>query len=73
MKTETMYQYLDRTQHLAGIRKERHTRRKGGKDMCYLIVDSRFGKIAMISQKLPAVTEFINDHLVGPEEPCGCE
>ena len=67
MKAETMY--LDKSQHLAVIRKERHTRtKKDGKDICYLIID-RMGKIALCSQKLTAVTEFINTNLVHPDEP----
>ena len=63
---ETMY--LDPSQHLAGVRKERYTRKKDGKDICYLVLD-RFGKIALISQKLPAVTDFINTHVVRQDEP----
>ena len=67
MKAETMY--LDKSQHLAAIQKERHTRtKKDGKDICYLIID-RMGKIALCSQKLTAVTEFINTNLVNPDEP----
>ena len=61
--------YLNESQHLTGIQKERHTRtKKHGKDMCYLIID-RMGKIALVSQKLTAVTEFINTTLVDPDEP----
>ena len=67
MKAEAIY--LNQSQHLTGIRKERHTRsKKDGKDMCYLISD-KMGKIALCSQKLTAVTEFINSNLVHPDEP----
>ena len=67
MKAEAIY--LNRSQHLIGIRKERHTRgKKDGKDMCYLILD-RMGKIALCSQKLTAVSEFINSNLINPDEP----
>ena len=63
MKAETMY--LQPTQRLAGVRKEWHARKKGGKDICYVLLDRR-GKIALLTQKLPAATDFINTHLVDP-------
>ena len=66
MKAET--RYLQPDQHLVGVTKEWHTRKKDGKNIAYLILD-RSGKIALLTQKLPAVAEFINDNLVHPNEP----
>ena len=66
VKAEAMY--LDKSQHLARIKKEPHARNKKGQDICYVIMD-RMGKIALCSQKLTAVTEFINTTLVRPDEP----
>jgi hypothetical protein len=66
IKPETMY--LKSSQRLAGVSKEWHTRKKDGKAIAYVILD-RCGKIALLTQKLPAVSEFINTHLVDPDEP----
>ena len=60
--------FLKPSQRLAGVQKERHARKRDGKDIAYVIFD-RCGKIALLTQKLPAVTEFINTHLVSPDEP----
>ena len=60
--------YLGPSQQLAGVRKERHARKKDGKDVCYLIVD-RLGKMALLSQKLKTASDFINRQLVDPDEP----
>jgi hypothetical protein len=60
--------YLKANERVSAIQKEAHTRTKNGKAMCYILFD-RSGRIAMLTQKLPAVTQFINNHLVHPEEP----
>lgn len=66
-KAEAMY--LNSTQHLRACRKERHARsKKDGKAVCYVITD-RMGKVALCSQKLAAVADFINRTLVSPDEP----
>ena len=36
--------YLKPGERLSAVRKEWHTRKRGGKDSCYVIVD-RFGKL----------------------------
>ena len=64
--TQTMH--LKPSQRLAGGRKEWHTRKRNGADVCYLILD-RCGKVALLTQKLPLVSAFINANLVAPEEP----
>ena len=50
---------LQPTQRLAGVRKEWHTRRQGGKDVAYVVSD-RLGEYAVISQKLALLTQWIN-------------
>ena len=63
-EAETMY--LQPSQRLAGVQKEWHTRKRDGKDIAYVIFD-RSGKIALLTQKLPAVTDFINNHLISAD------
>ena len=63
---ETMY--LTPSQSLVGVQKERHSRKKDGKDVCYLIIDHD-RKIVLMTQKLSAVSAFINTHLVPSDEP----
>ena len=60
--------YLRPSERLAGVRKEWHTRKRAGKDSCYVIVD-RFGKLLLLTQKLPVASSFINSHLISPNEP----
>jgi hypothetical protein len=60
--------YLKPDQRLAGVRKEWHTRRRDGKVSCYVILD-RFGKLLLLTQKLPVASSFINRTLVDPKEP----
>ena len=60
--------YLKPDQRLAGVRKERHTRKRDGKANCYVILD-RFGKLLLLTQKLPVASSFINSTLVDPQEP----
>ena len=64
MKAETIY--LQPSQRLAAVQKESHARKRDGKDIAYVIFD-RSGKIAHLTQKLPAVTEFINTHLISAD------
>ena len=66
MKAEAMY--LQPGQRLECVQKEWHTRKRDGRDICYVLLD-RQGSIVLLTQKLPAVTEFINTHLVSPDEP----
>ena len=66
MKAEAMH--LHPGQRLAYIKKEWHTRKRDGKDICYVVLD-RQGSMALLTQKLPALTEFINSYLVSPDEP----
>ena len=61
--------YLKPGERLSAVRKEWHTRKRGGKDNCYVIVD-RFGKLLLLTQKLPVASSFINSHLISPNEPC---
>ena len=65
-QVETLY--LKPCQRLVGVRKEWHTRKREGKEICY-IVEDRCGKIALLTQKLPLVSAFINSNLVPPREP----
>ena len=66
-RMETMY--LKPSQHLAGVQKEKSTRKGGnGKDVAYLILD-RSEKIVLLTQRLAAVAAFINTCLVDPQEP----
>ena len=60
--------YLKPDQRLAGVSKEWHTRKRNGKVSCYVILD-RFGKLLLMTQKLPVASSFINSTLVDPQEP----
>jgi hypothetical protein len=51
---------LQPSQRLAGVRKEWHTRKQGGKDVAYVVSD-RLGEYALISQKLALLTQWINE------------
>ena len=53
---------LTPTQRLAGVRKEWHTRKQRGRDICYVATD-RLGEWTVITQKLPLLTAWINDTL----------
>ena len=53
---------LDGTQELTGIRKERRVRAVRGKNLLYICHD-RAGEVALVSQKLPLLRNYINDNL----------
>ena len=50
------------TQKLTGVRKEWHTRRRRGRDVCYVATD-RLGEWLVLTQKLPLLTAWINETL----------
>jgi hypothetical protein len=60
--------FLHPWERLTGVTKEWHTRKRNGRDMCYVIVD-RSGKVALLTQKLLVASDFINANLVDPDEP----
>ena len=51
---------LQPSQRLTGVHKEWHTRKQRGKDVAYIVSD-RLGEYALITQKLPLLTQFINE------------
>ena len=53
---------LQPTQKLAGVRKEWHTRKQQGRDVCYVATD-RLGEWLVLTQKLPLLTAWINETL----------
>ena len=55
-------------QRLSHIRKEWHARKRAGKNVCFITLDSSMEWI-IIGQKLPQISAFINSHVVG-NEPC---
>lgn len=59
--------YLKPDERLAGVRKEKHTRMRDGRASCYVILD-RYGKVLVLTQKLPVASSFINSTLVNPSE-----
>ena len=61
MKTSSTV-VLQPTQKLAGVRKEWHTRKQGGRDVCYVATD-RLGEWLVLTQKLPLLTAWINETL----------
>jgi hypothetical protein len=62
--------HLKPGERLSAVRKEWHTRKRAGKDSCYILVD-RFGKLLLLTQKLPVASSFIITHLISPNEPHG--
>ena len=53
---------LQPTQKLSGVRKEWHTRKQGGRDVCCVATD-RLGEWLVLTQKLPLLTAWINETL----------
>ena len=53
------------TERLTGIRKEKWTKPRGGRDVAYVVCD-RLGELEFIAQKLPLLVAAINEH-VGSE------
>ena len=56
---------LEPSTRLAGVKKEWHTRKQRGKDVAYLATD-RLGEWTVLTQKLPLLTEWINERAEGP-------
>ena len=57
------------TERLVGIRKEKYTKPRGGRDIAYVVCD-RLGRLELIGQKLPLLVQAINQH-VEAGEPWG--
>ena len=53
---------LQPTQKLSGVRKEFHTRKQQGRNVCYVATD-RLGEWLFLTQKLPLLTAWINETL----------
>ena len=58
--------HIPQSKRLAGITKEWHTRRRNGRDVAYVAV-SRDKSWALLTQKLPLLTQFINENLTNGE------
>lgn len=57
---------LAASEKLAGIRKEKYTKPRSGRDIAYVVCD-RLGRLEFIGQKLPLLAAAINQH-VGDEQ-----
>lgn len=57
---------LQPSEKLAGIRKEKWTKPRDGKDVAYVVVD-RLGQCEFIGQKIPLLVDAINEQA---SEPC---
>ena len=55
---------LAASEHLAGIRKEKYTKPRGGRNIAYVVSD-RLGKLELIGQKLPHIAAAINESVAG--------
>eukprot|EP00966_Prymnesium_polylepis_P167665 3875737-Prymnesium_polylepis.2 len=53
---------LDGSQKLPGIRKEYRARAVKGRNLVYFAYDRR-GEVALLTQKLPLLRDYINGHL----------
>ena len=61
MKTASTF-VLAPTERLAGIRKEKWTKPRGGRDVAYLVCD-RLGQLEFLAQKMPLLCDAINRHV----------
>ena len=58
---------LEPTQRLAGVKKEWHTRKQHGREVCYVASD-RMNQWLLITQKLPLLAAHINSLADGPAD-----
>ena len=53
---------LAENERLTGIRKERYTKPRDGRDVAYLVCD-RLGQVGFLAQKLRPLVQVINQHV----------
>ena len=54
--------FLGPSQRLVGVQREWHTRKRNGKDVCWLLLD-RHGKVVCMAQRIRALSEWVNENL----------